>query len=230
MGALAIEVVLGFLTFTASLMAFGKLQESLPQRPITYRGQNVVNLGILALAIGTAVYLIVTPRQPAAVPPDGGPRPGLRRAPHHPHRRRGHAHGDLPPQRLRGPLRLGHGLRPEQQAPDHRRRPGRQLRPHPLHHHVQGHEPVLRQRALRCLRPGPGRRGARGTEEPPERHRRGGRQHPGERRLRHHRPRLRHGRGPGPAQGAGALRPADASTASTCGSPSTPWPGACRAT
>ncbi len=45
MGALAIEVLLGFLTFTASLMAFGKLQEILPQRPITYRGQNFVNLG-----------------------------------------------------------------------------------------------------------------------------------------------------------------------------------------
>ncbi len=61
MGALAIEVVLGFLTFTASLMAFGKLQEWLPQRPITYRGQNVVNLGILTLALGTAVYLIIHP-------------------------------------------------------------------------------------------------------------------------------------------------------------------------
>jgi NAD(P) transhydrogenase subunit beta len=61
MGALAIEVVLGFLTFTASLMAFGKLQEWLPQRPLTYRGQNVVNLGVLALAVGTAVYLVARP-------------------------------------------------------------------------------------------------------------------------------------------------------------------------
>lgn len=61
MGALAIEVLLGFLTFTASLMAFGKLQELLPQRPITYQGQNVVNISILALAIGTAGYLIVHP-------------------------------------------------------------------------------------------------------------------------------------------------------------------------
>lgn len=61
MGALAIEVLLGFLTFTASLMAFGKLQELLPQRPVTYRGQNFVNIGILALAIGTAVYLVLHP-------------------------------------------------------------------------------------------------------------------------------------------------------------------------
>ena len=46
----------------------------------------------------------------------------------------------------------------------------------------------------------------------PERQRRGGGQHPPERLLGHGRPRLRHGRGPGPAQGAGALRPADART------------------
>ncbi len=60
MGALAIEVILGFLTFTASLMAFGKLQEILPQRPITYRGQNFVNLGVLAAAVAIGVGLVVT--------------------------------------------------------------------------------------------------------------------------------------------------------------------------
>jgi NAD(P) transhydrogenase subunit beta len=61
MGALAVEVILGFLTFTASLMAFGKLQEILPQRPITYRGQNLVNLGVLAAAVGLAAWLVVHP-------------------------------------------------------------------------------------------------------------------------------------------------------------------------
>src|ERR1700675_1291936 len=43
MAVRALEVILGALTFTGSLMAAGKLQEVLPQRPITYRGQNVVN-------------------------------------------------------------------------------------------------------------------------------------------------------------------------------------------
>jgi NAD(P) transhydrogenase subunit beta len=61
MGALALEVLLGFLTFTASLMAFGKLQEILPTRPITYRGQNLVNLGILAAAVALAVLLVLDP-------------------------------------------------------------------------------------------------------------------------------------------------------------------------
>ena len=46
MSVLSLEVILGSLTFTGSLMAAGKLQELLPQRPITYKGQNIVNLGI----------------------------------------------------------------------------------------------------------------------------------------------------------------------------------------
>src|SRR5262249_51164588 len=40
MAVLSIEVILGGLTFTGSLMAAGKLQEILPQRPLTYKGQN----------------------------------------------------------------------------------------------------------------------------------------------------------------------------------------------
>ena len=50
MAVLALEVILGSLTFTGSLMAAGKLQEILPQRPITYKGQNFVNLCLLAAA------------------------------------------------------------------------------------------------------------------------------------------------------------------------------------
>lgn len=42
--ALGFEVLLGALTVTGSLMAFGKLQEILPGRPLTFRGQNVFNL------------------------------------------------------------------------------------------------------------------------------------------------------------------------------------------
>jgi NAD(P) transhydrogenase subunit beta len=63
MGVLALEVILGSLTFTGSLMAAGKLQELLPQRPITYKGQNVVNLSLIALALGIAAYLVVDPGQ-----------------------------------------------------------------------------------------------------------------------------------------------------------------------
>jgi NAD(P) transhydrogenase subunit beta len=61
MGAIIFEGLLGFLTFTGSLMAFGKLQEILPTRPIVYRGQNVVNLSLLAMAVAVGAGLIVDP-------------------------------------------------------------------------------------------------------------------------------------------------------------------------
>ena len=59
--ALIIETLLGFLTFTGSLMAMGKLQEILPQRPITYRNQNLTNLGLFAVAAALGVRLILVP-------------------------------------------------------------------------------------------------------------------------------------------------------------------------
>jgi NAD(P) transhydrogenase subunit beta len=61
MSVLSMEVILGALTFTGSLMAAGKLQEILPQRPITYKGQNLVNLSLLAVAIAIAAYLVHDP-------------------------------------------------------------------------------------------------------------------------------------------------------------------------
>src|SRR5438034_2194128 len=61
MSVLCCEVILGGLTVTGSLMAAGKLQEVLPQRPITYKGQNFVNLGLLAVAVVIAAYLVHNP-------------------------------------------------------------------------------------------------------------------------------------------------------------------------
>ncbi len=61
MGAIGIEIILGYVTFTGSLMAAGKLMEIVPTRPMTYRGQNVVNLGLLAIAAGAAVVLLFKP-------------------------------------------------------------------------------------------------------------------------------------------------------------------------
>ncbi len=61
MSVLSMEVILGSLTFTGSLMAAGKLQEVLPQRPLTYKGQNIVNLSLLALSVIIAGYLVIHP-------------------------------------------------------------------------------------------------------------------------------------------------------------------------
>lgn len=65
---LSLEVILGGLTFTGSLMAAGKLQEILPQRPITYKGQNFVNLGMLLVAIIIAVMLVEDPSRMSLYP------------------------------------------------------------------------------------------------------------------------------------------------------------------
>jgi len=61
MAVLSMEVILGGLTFTGSLMAAGKLQEILPQRPITYKGQNFVNFLLFGVAVCSAVYLVLHP-------------------------------------------------------------------------------------------------------------------------------------------------------------------------
>ena len=61
--AIAVEVILGFVTLTGSLMAAGKLQEIIPTRPITYRNQNLINLGLLAVAVVSGVWLVIDPTQ-----------------------------------------------------------------------------------------------------------------------------------------------------------------------
>src|SRR5438309_7546966 len=61
MGEIGLEVIIGSLTFTGSVIAAGKLQEILPQRPIVYRGQNIVSLAVLGSALGLAVALVFNP-------------------------------------------------------------------------------------------------------------------------------------------------------------------------
>src|SRR4029450_3109247 len=61
MAAIGIEVILGYVTFTGSLMAAGKLMETVPTRPMTHPGQNGVNLGLLAIAAGAGVVLLFKP-------------------------------------------------------------------------------------------------------------------------------------------------------------------------
>jgi NAD(P) transhydrogenase subunit beta len=68
MGAIALEVILGYLTCTGSLVAAGKLQEVIPTRPVTYRGQNVINFTLLALAAGVAVFLVIDPSRTLLFP------------------------------------------------------------------------------------------------------------------------------------------------------------------
>jgi H+-translocating NAD(P) transhydrogenase subunit beta len=61
--ALALEVLLGGLTVTGSLMAFGKLQGLVPGRPLTFRFQNAGNLLLFAAAAGCLAWLCVFPSE-----------------------------------------------------------------------------------------------------------------------------------------------------------------------
>ena len=58
MTAIGFEVLLGSLTVTGALVAFGKLQEILPSRPLTFPGQNVAN-GLLFLIAFTLFVLVI---------------------------------------------------------------------------------------------------------------------------------------------------------------------------
>lgn len=59
--ALGFEVFLGSITFTGSLIAFAKLQELMRGTPIVYKGQNFLNMALLALLVLSFGYFIYNP-------------------------------------------------------------------------------------------------------------------------------------------------------------------------
>ena len=65
---LSVEMILGYLTFTGSCIAFAKLQGLIPGRPFVYPGRIVVSLGTLATAGILAAYLIQNPSEGFVLP------------------------------------------------------------------------------------------------------------------------------------------------------------------
>jgi NAD(P) transhydrogenase subunit beta len=65
---LASEMILGYLTFTGSTIAFLKLQETISGKPMIYRGRNIVSSVIVAIAVGMAVGLVFNPTNPYFLP------------------------------------------------------------------------------------------------------------------------------------------------------------------
>lgn len=61
MTAIGLEVMLGSLTVTGSLMAFVKLQELMRGTPITYKGQNIFNITLFVVMVGLFIYLLFVP-------------------------------------------------------------------------------------------------------------------------------------------------------------------------
>jgi NAD(P) transhydrogenase subunit beta len=66
MAAIGFEVLLGSVTVGGTIVAAGKLQEILPSKPLTYRGQNFVNAVLAAVTLGHFIWLVVEPANPSA--------------------------------------------------------------------------------------------------------------------------------------------------------------------
>jgi proton-translocating NAD(P)+ transhydrogenase subunit beta len=64
MMALTFECFLGFMTFTGSMIAFGKLGEFITGAPITYKGQNYVNFILFGGALVLVIFLVISPTHP----------------------------------------------------------------------------------------------------------------------------------------------------------------------
>jgi len=68
MAALMVETLLGFLTVTASCMAWGKLSEFVPTRPIVFKGQTIFNLSILGAALAVGIAIVIEPHNTILFP------------------------------------------------------------------------------------------------------------------------------------------------------------------
>jgi NAD(P) transhydrogenase subunit beta len=59
-----LDVIIGAVTFSGSIIAAGKLQGLITSAPVTFPGARVVNLMLAAIALGACGYLITTPSLP----------------------------------------------------------------------------------------------------------------------------------------------------------------------
>ncbi len=63
--AIAIAALIGGLTFTGSLIAYGKLSETINSKAVLYRGQQIVNAAIVAVALICIVVFVINADNPA---------------------------------------------------------------------------------------------------------------------------------------------------------------------
>jgi NAD(P) transhydrogenase subunit beta len=62
-----LDVLIGAVTFSGSIIAAGKLQGIVSGSPITFPGSRLVNIGLAVVGIGTACYMITSPSTPGLV-------------------------------------------------------------------------------------------------------------------------------------------------------------------
>ncbi len=68
MAVLGAEILLGYLTFTGSMMAFGKLQGVVRDRPYVFPGQNLVNAATFALGLVLVGVITAAPPRVGLLP------------------------------------------------------------------------------------------------------------------------------------------------------------------
>ena len=56
-----LSTIIGSLTLTGSLIAFGKLQEIMPTRPLLLPGRNILNLLLIFILIASSIWLVIEP-------------------------------------------------------------------------------------------------------------------------------------------------------------------------
>ena len=164
-----IGVLIGAVTFSGSVIAFGKLSGKIGGKPLLLPARHWLNL---VLAAGGVLVRLRLPagarhrRRPDAAHRDDGGRATVRHSHGDGHRRRRHAGGGVDAQQLLRLGRGGHGLHARQRPADRHRRAGRLLGRDPLLHHVPGDEPQLHERHRRRLRHGRGRGTGGGGAQP----------------------------------------------------------------
>ena len=224
-----LDVIIGAVTFSGSIIAAGKLQGVINSAPVTFPGARLVNLLLAVVAVGLR-------RVPDRRAEHGAAQhrhrrgPGVRGVDGDADRRRRHARRHLAAERVHRHRGRDGRVRHRELGADHRRRARRRVRRHPDQADGRRDEPLDpehhrgRFRHRRC---GGRRRRRAGRQRPVDRGRRRG--YPARLRLEgHHRARLRPGRGAGAARGGGAGRPARVPRASMSATPSTRWQAGCR--
>ncbi len=92
--AIYVSVVVGGITFTGSIVAWGKLSERLPGKAILFPGQQVINAVVLAVVALLAIPFFIMPTRLSV---DTGALFSARRTLGHSHRWCRHARGHLCP-------------------------------------------------------------------------------------------------------------------------------------
>ena len=163
--SIMLGTLIGAVTFSGSLVAFGKLQGIVTEKAVRYPAQQFLNAVLFLGILAVMAYLVVMTPEAIVASDTGtvniiyyalwGGAMLLGCAARDPDRRSRHARRRVAAELLLRARGVGRRFRAQQQRPDHLRCAGWRLRTDPHPDHVQGHEPVAGQRHLRFVRPGP---------------------------------------------------------------------------